>query len=167
MPLHKNIHWAYQRDRKGRKRYRQMDSPVVIFYSTNKMYIYNLFDTIQLLFLSGYHHSDHFFLCLINKQTMCKIFKYWNRYVRPNSSRRNFCGNKIKLLQNKSWAQLLKSNANPLNSLVKRSYVFNSKENKASQAIQSPRTVPFLLVSLLDGYSFPNVLVKGIVAFKH
>ena len=42
------------------------------------------------------------------------------------------------------------------------------KLNKASQAIQSPRTVPFfLLVSLLDGYSFPNVLVKGIVAFKH
>ena len=40
--------------------------------------------------------------------------------------------------------------------------------NKASQAIQSPRTVPFfLLVSLLDGYSFPNVLVKGIVAFKY
>ena len=40
--------------------------------------------------------------------------------------------------------------------------------NKASQAIQSPRTVPFfLLVSLLDGYSFPDVLVKGIVAFKH
>ena len=40
--------------------------------------------------------------------------------------------------------------------------------NKASQAIQSPRTVPFfLLVSLLDGYSFPNVLVKGTVAFKH
>ena len=39
---------------------------------------------------------------------------------------------------------------------------------KASQVIQSPRTVPFfLLVSLLDGYSFPNVLVKGIVAFKH
>ena len=43
-----------------------------------------------------------------------------------------------------------------------------SLENKASQVIQSPRTVPFfLLVSLLDGYSFPNVLVKGIVAFKH
>ena len=43
-----------------------------------------------------------------------------------------------------------------------------TKGNKASQAIQSPRTVPFfLLVSLLDGYSFPNVLVKGIVAFKH
>ena len=40
--------------------------------------------------------------------------------------------------------------------------------NKASQAIQSPCTVPFfLLVSLLDGYSFPYVLVKGIVAFKH
>ena len=40
--------------------------------------------------------------------------------------------------------------------------------NKASQAIQSPRTVPFfLLVSLLDGYSFPNALVKGIVAFEH
>ena len=46
-----------------------------------------------------------------------------------------------------------------------RKGVINS--NKASQAIQSPRTVPFfLLVSLLDGYSFPNVLVKGIVAFK-
>ena len=44
----------------------------------------------------------------------------------------------------------------------------HSKNNKASQAIQSPRTVPFfLLVSLLDGYSFANVLVKGIVAFKH
>ena len=44
----------------------------------------------------------------------------------------------------------------------------SSISNKASQAIQSPRTVPFfLLVSLLDGYSFPNVLVKGIVAFKH
>ena len=43
-----------------------------------------------------------------------------------------------------------------------------AKQNKASQAIQSPRTVPFfLLVSLLDGYSFPNVLVKGIVAFEH
>ena len=43
-----------------------------------------------------------------------------------------------------------------------------NKKNKASQAIQSPRTVPFfLLVSLLDGYSFPNVLVKGIVAFEH
>ena len=42
------------------------------------------------------------------------------------------------------------------------------KKNKASQAIQSRRTVPFfLLVSLLDGYSFPNVHVKGIVAFKH
>ena len=40
--------------------------------------------------------------------------------------------------------------------------------NKASQAIQSPRTVPFfLLVSLLDGYSFPNVIVKGVIAFKH
>ena len=43
-----------------------------------------------------------------------------------------------------------------------------NKINKASQAIQSPRTVAFfLLVSLLDGYSFPNVLVKGIVVFKH
>ena len=39
---------------------------------------------------------------------------------------------------------------------------------KASQAKQSPRTVPFfLLISLLDGYSFANVHVKGIVAFKH
>ena len=48
------------------------------------------------------------------------------------------------------------------------SLAINSQFNKASQAIQSPRTVPFfLLVSLLDGYSFPNVLVKGIVAFKH
>ena len=47
-------------------------------------------------------------------------------------------------------------------------YGIGSKVNKASQAIQSPRTIPlFLLVSLLDGYSFPNVLVKGIVAFKH
>ena len=47
-------------------------------------------------------------------------------------------------------------------------YKFATYINKASQAIQSPRTVPFfLLVSLLDGYSFPNVLVKGIVAFKH
>ena len=46
--------------------------------------------------------------------------------------------------------------------------LIRNKKNKASQAIQSPRNVPFfLLVSLLDGYSFPNVLVKGIVAFKH
>ena len=43
-----------------------------------------------------------------------------------------------------------------------------TKGNKASQAIQSPRTVPFfLLVSMQDVYSFPNVLIKGIVAFKH
>ena len=47
-------------------------------------------------------------------------------------------------------------------------YYYSSQNNKALQAIQSPRTVPFfLLVSLLDGYSFPNVPVKGIVAFKH
>ena len=47
-------------------------------------------------------------------------------------------------------------------------FLYRINKNKASQAIQSPRTVPFfLLVSLLDGYSFPNVLVKGIVAFKH
>ena len=46
--------------------------------------------------------------------------------------------------------------------------LLRNNKNKASQAIQSPRTVPFfLLVSLLDKYSFPNVLVKGIVAFKH
>ena len=39
------------------------------------------------------------------------------------------------------------------------------KQNKASQAIQSPRTVPFfLLIPLLGGYSFANVHVKGIVA---
>ena len=53
---------------------------------------------------------------------------------------------------------------------MKHEALFSSKDksNKASQAIQSPRTVPFfLLVSFLDGYSFPNVLVKGIVAFKH
>ena len=37
--------------------------------------------------------------------------------------------------------------------------------NKASQAIQSTRTV-LLLISLLAGYSFANVHVKGIVAFK-
>ena len=51
----------------------------------------------------------------------------------------------------------------------RRPYFFeNQNKNKASQAIQSPRTVPFfLLVSLLDGYTFANVLVKGIVAFKH
>ena len=52
----------------------------------------------------------------------------------------------------------------------KHKYLLNQIDNlnKASQAIQSPRTVPFfLLVSLLDGYPFPNVLVKGIVAFKH
>ena len=49
-----------------------------------------------------------------------------------------------------------------------RMFLCRINKNKASQAIQSPRTVPFfLLVSLLDRYSFPNVLVKGIVAFKH
>ena len=43
-----------------------------------------------------------------------------------------------------------------------------ANNNKASQAIQSPRTVPFfLLISLLDGYSVANVHVKGIVAFKY
>ena len=40
--------------------------------------------------------------------------------------------------------------------------------NKASQAIQSPRTVLFFLLnSLLDVYAFANVHVKGIVEFKH
>ena len=54
------------------------------------------------------------------------------------------------------------------NSAKRYNLITNHIQNKASQAIQSPRTVPFfLLVSLLDGYSFPNVLVKGIVAFKH
>ena len=49
--------------------------------------------------------------------------------------------------------------------ICNQNIVFNiPMKNKASQAIQSPRTVPFfLLVSLLDGYSFPNVLVKGII----
>ena len=52
----------------------------------------------------------------------------------------------------------------PRYSTVNKNVIYN----KASQAILSPRTVPFfLLVSLLDGYSFANVLVKGIVAFKH
>ena len=52
--------------------------------------------------------------------------------------------------------------------LVSSNFCKKHRMNKASQAIQSPRTVPFfLLVSSLDGYSFPNVLVKGIVAFKH
>ena len=42
------------------------------------------------------------------------------------------------------------------------------RQNKASQAIQSPRTVLFfLLIWLLDEYSFANVHVKGFVAFKH
>ena len=42
-----------------------------------------------------------------------------------------------------------------------------TRKNKASQAIQSPRTLPFfLLISLLGGYSFAYVHVKGIVAFK-
>ena len=42
----------------------------------------------------------------------------------------------------------------------------NSVINEASRAIQSPCTVAFfLLISLLDGYSFANVHVKGIVAF--
>ena len=40
--------------------------------------------------------------------------------------------------------------------------------NKDLQAIQSPPTVLFfLLISLLGGYSFAHVHVKGIVAFKH
>ena len=38
---------------------------------------------------------------------------------------------------------------------------------KALQVMQSPCTVTlFLLISLLDGYSFAYVHVKGIVAFK-
>ena len=46
--------------------------------------------------------------------------------------------------------------------------VKNSYYNKASQAMQSPRTVPFfVLISLLDGYSFADVHGKGIVAFEH
>ena len=44
----------------------------------------------------------------------------------------------------------------------------NERNNKASQAIQYPRTVLFfLLISLLDGYSFAYVHVKGIVVFKY
>ena len=46
--------------------------------------------------------------------------------------------------------------------------IHSHKKNKASQAIQSPRTVLlFLLMSLLDVYSLANVHVKVIVAFKH
>ena len=46
--------------------------------------------------------------------------------------------------------------------------IYTRQHNKASQAIQSLHTVQFfLLISLLDGYSFANVHVKGIVAFKH
>ena len=60
------------------------------------------------------------------------------------------------------------SNESSSHQKTKPYFLRKIKVNKASQAIQSPRTVPFfLLVSLLDGYSFPNVLVKGIVAFKH
>ena len=47
--------------------------------------------------------------------------------------------------------------------------VLNAKRfyNKASQAIQSPRTVPFfLLIPLLGGFSFANVHVNGIVALN-
>ena len=52
--------------------------------------------------------------------------------------------------------------------LVCRRRIHTNKTNKASQAIQSPRAVPFfLLISLLDGYSFANAHVKNIVAFKH
>ena len=52
--------------------------------------------------------------------------------------------------------------------VIKNYVKYYEKVNKASQAIQSPRTVPvFLPISLLDGYSFANVHVKGIVAFKH
>ena len=51
---------------------------------------------------------------------------------------------------------------------IKNYVKYYEKVNKASQAIQFPRTVPFFLpISLLDGYSFANVHVKGIVAFKH
>ena len=44
----------------------------------------------------------------------------------------------------------------------------HTHKNKVSQAIQSPHTEPFfLLISLLDGYLFANVHVKGIIEFKH
>ena len=60
---------------------------------------------------------------------------------------------------------LIRNGSNDWSQII---FLWRNMDNKASQAIQSPRTVPFfLLVSLLDGYSFPNVLVKGIVAFKH
>ena len=77
------------------------------------------------------------------------------------------------LISNLHYYFLLKKYEKLLHCTAKASLLFSTKNigafsNKASQAIQSPRTVPFfLLVSLLDGYSFPNVLVKGIVAFEH
>ena len=43
-----------------------------------------------------------------------------------------------------------------------------ARDNKASQAIQSPRRGPFfILISLLDGNSVANVHVKGIVEFTN
>ena len=43
----------------------------------------------------------------------------------------------------------------------------NSNPNKASQAIQFPRTGPLiLLIALLGGYSFAYVHVKGTVEFN-
>ena len=47
-------------------------------------------------------------------------------------------------------------------------YTLKCDLKKASQVTQSPRNVPFfLLISLLDEYSFANVHVKRIVEFKH
>ena len=99
--------------------------------------------------------------CDVYKWTILKRTSQEVKCLHPTSSRREMCTFSV---SNVIYHKFSHGAA---------FYTLNGKNvnvriNKASQAIQSPRTVPFfLLVSLLDGYSFPNVLVKGIVAFKH